>query len=191
MTLEKSLLEGTLDRRSLLKGSLTLSATAMISAIGVKPVWAAPTDGRYTVNIVNKHTHERFEGLYRVGNEYLPEAFENINTTLRDHRTDEIFPIDPRVIDIAVALHKMTGTRRPFEIISGYRSPKTNAMLRSNSSAVAKKSLHMSGQALDIQVADVPISRLRDVAIKLKAGGVGYYPKSNFVHVDSGRFRTW
>ena len=85
----------------------------------------------------------------------------------------------------------MTGTRRPFEIISGYRSPKTNAMLRSNSSAVAKKSLHMSGQALDIQVADVPISRLRDVAIKLKAGGVGYYPKSKFVHVDSGRFRTW
>lgn len=184
-------MDGTVDRRSFMKGSLTLSATALLSTVNIKPVWAAVPGGRYSVSLVNQHTHETYNGLYRVGNEYLPEAFEGINYTMRDFRTSEIFPIDPRVIDIAAAIHKMSGSRKPFTLLSGYRSPKTNSMLRHNGTGVAKQSLHMSGQAMDIRLTDVPLSRLRDIAMKLRAGGVGYYASSGFVHIDSGKFRSW
>ncbi len=189
--LEKLLSEEGVDRRSFLKGGLTLSATALISTVGVNPVFAASKNGRYGFSVHNMHTGESYKGVYRVGNEYLPEAFEAINHTLRDHRSDEVFPIDPRVIDIAAAVHRMSGSRKEFQVLSGYRSPKTNNKLRSKSRGVAKQSLHMSGQAMDLKLPDVSNSRLRELAIKLKSGGVGYYPRSGFVHVDSGQFRTW
>ena len=99
--------------------------------------------------------------------------------------------MDPRVIDIIYTVHRMTGQNTPFEIISGYRSPKTNAMLRSNSSGVAKKSLHMEGRAIDLRMEGFSTRRLRDIASNLEAGGVGYYSRSNFVHIDSGDVRTW
>ena len=99
--------------------------------------------------------------------------------------------MDPRVIDILYTVHRMTGQNTPFEIISGYRSPKTNAMLRSNSSGVAKKSLHMEGRAIDPRMEGFSTRRLRDIASSLEAGGVGYYSRSNFVHIDSGDLRTW
>lgn len=191
MKLETLLEDRSFDRRTLLKGTMTLSAAALISTVGVSPVFASAPEGRYNLSVFNLHTHESYEGLYRVGNQYLPESFEHINYTLRDHRTNDIFPIDPRVIDIAAAIHKMSGSRKPFKILSGYRSPKTNKMLNKKSGGVAKQSLHMSGQAIDLALDDVPITRLRDIAVKLKAGGVGYYSRSGFVHVDSGRFRTW
>ena len=189
--LEKILLEENVDRRLFLKGGLTLSATALISTIGITPAFAAPKNGRYEFSVHNMHTGESYTGIYRVGNQYLPEAFEGINHTLRDHRSGEIFPIDPRVIDIAAAVHRMAGSRKEFQVLSGYRSPKTNKKLRRKSGGVARQSLHMSGQAMDLKLPDVSNSRLRELAIKLKAGGVGYYPRSGFVHVDSGKFRTW
>lgn len=191
LALEKILKEENVDRRLFLKGGLSLSATALISTVGVKPAFAAPSNGRYDLSVHNMHTGESYKGVYRVGNEYLPEAFEYINNALRDHRTGEVFPIDPRVIDIAAAIHRMSGSKKEFQVLSGYRSPKTNNSLRKKSSGVAKQSLHMSGQAMDLKLPDVSNSRLRETAIKLKAGGVGYYPRSGFVHVDSGRFRTW
>ncbi|HPF79081.1 MAG TPA: DUF882 domain-containing protein [Alphaproteobacteria bacterium] len=101
--------------------------------------------------------------------------------------------MDPRVLDIVYTVHRMTGESRPLEIISGYRSPKTNAMLRGKSShsGVAKNSLHMQGRAIDLRMEGFSTKRIRDLAISLKAGGVGYYSKSDFVHMDSGDFRTW
>ncbi len=191
MNLETLLEDKTFDRRTLLKGSLTLSAAALISTVGIKPVFAGVPGGRYNLSVFNLHTHESYEGLYRVGNQYLPDSFEQINYTLRDHRRNEVFPMDPRVIDIAAAIHKMSGSRKPFKILSGYRSPKTNKMLGNNSGKVAKQSLHMSGQAIDLALDDVPLGRLHEIAMKLKAGGVGYYARSGFVHVDSGKFRSW
>ncbi len=191
MNLETLLEDKTFDRRTLLKGTLTLSAATLISTVGIKPVFASVEGGRYNLSVFNLHTHESYEGLYRVGNQYLPESFEHINYTLRDHRTNEVFPMDPRVIDIAAAIHKMSGSRKPFKILSGYRSPKTNKMLSKESGKVAKQSLHMSGQAVDLALDDVPLGRLHQIATKLKAGGVGYYARSGFVHVDSGKFRTW
>jgi uncharacterized protein YcbK (DUF882 family) len=141
----------------------------------------------------NSHTGESFSGVHRVGNKYLPDAFQQINMVLRDFRTDQMYPMDPRVIDIVHAVQRMTGRSTPLEIISGYRSPKTNNMLRgrSMSSGVAKKSLHMEGKAIDLRMEGFSTTRIRDLAQSLKAGGVGYYSKSNFVHMDCGDVRTW
>lgn len=150
-------------------------------------------DGARRLAFRNTHTGESFSGVYRVGDKYLPDAFTQINTVLRDFRTNQVYPIDPRVIDIVYAVHQMTGQQKPFEIISGYRSPKTNTMLRGRSkrSGVAKKSLHMKGQAIDLRIKDFSSKRLSAIAASLRAGGVGYYSKSNFVHIDCGDVRTW
>lgn len=137
------------------------------------------------------HTGETFSGVYRVGDKYLPDAFDRINYVLRDFRTGEVFPMDPRVIDILSMVHEKSGSKTKFEILSGYRSPKTNARLRRASSGVAKNSFHMYGQAIDIRLPDLRTSMLRKTARSLRAGGVGYYPKSNFVHVDTGKVRSW
>lgn len=180
-----------LSRRSFLTGGLTLSASALISVASAKPALALPGGGAQSVSFKNAHTGELFTGVYRVGDKYLPEAFERINYVLRDFRQNEIFPMDPRAIDIIAAVHRYTGSENPYSVISGYRSPKTNAMLRSGSRGVAKHSLHMSGQAIDVRLEGVNAKHVRDLAIDLRAGGVGYYSRQAFVHMDSGMFRTW
>lgn len=186
-----SSVENPVARRTFLKTGLTLSMAAAMSVGSVSPALALPTGGEYRVNFKNSHTGEIFNGTYRVGNKYLPQAFERINYVLRDFRANEVFPIDPRAIDIVAIVHKMIGKNEPYSILSGYRNPQTNAMLREGSSGVAKHSLHMSGQAIDVRMEDVSPARIRDLAHKLKAGGVGYYPRSGFVHMDSGVYRTW
>ena len=183
--------ETPVERRTFLKSGLTLSMAAALSVGGVTPALALPAGGEYRVHFKNCHTGETFNGTYRVGNKYLPQAFERINYVLRDFRANEVFPIDPRAIDIVAIVHKMVGKNEPYTVLSGYRNPQTNAMLREGSSGVAKRSLHMSGQAIDVRMEDVSVSRIRDLAKKLRAGGVGYYPRSGFVHMDSGEFRTW
>ena len=131
---------------------------------------------------------------YCCGGEYQPEALKEINHILRDFRANEIKPIDPGLLDL---LHELGGTLetdQPFHIISGYRSPHTNAMLRARGgehTGVASSSLHMVGKAIDIRVPGVKLDHLRGAARSLKLGGVGYYPSSNFVHVDTGRVRAW
>lgn len=191
MSLTESALQSRLDRRSVLKGGLTLSLSAMISTAMAKPALALPQGGVYNIAFTNSHTGESFSGAYRVGNKYLPEAFERINYVLRDTRENEIFPIDPRAVDIIAIVHKRLGITEPYTVISGYRTPRTNAALREGSRGVAKRSLHMSGQAIDVRLHDVQMRAVRDMGIKLAAGGVGFYPRSNFVHLDSGDFRTW
>jgi uncharacterized protein YcbK (DUF882 family) len=185
------LVQNELDRRGFLKSGLTLSAAALLSVSLVSPAKAYNSGMSYRVAFRNQHTGETYSGVYRVGNKYLPEAFQRINYVLRDFRQNEIFPIDPRVIDIVSTVHRATGSYEPYELLSGYRSPKTNAMLRGNSRGVARHSYHMSGQAVDVRLNNVNSQHVRKMAISLHAGGVGYYPRSDFVHMDSGNFRTW
>jgi uncharacterized protein YcbK (DUF882 family) len=137
------------------------------------------------------HTGETLSVTYAVGDSYIPTSLQAINRILRDHRTGTEHPIDPILLDQLHRLAAVTGSSQPFQVICGYRSEATNAMLRSRSRGVAEHSLHLEGQAIDIRLADVPLTDLRDAALSLKAGGVGYYAASNFIHVDTGRVRRW
>lgn len=139
----------------------------------------------------NLHTGETLKTVYWEAGDYVPGALTQINHILRDFRTDDIHPIDAKLLDLLNRLHLKLGSQVPFSVISGYRSPKTNAALAAASSGVAKHSLHMEGQAIDIHLEDVALKDLHRGAIALKRGGVGYYPASDFVHVDVGRVRTW
>lgn len=152
---------------------------------------ALPTSGTRSLGFVNTHTNEKILAVYWKDGVYDKGALKDINYVLRDHRTGEIARMDPQLLDLLVELHRRTGSRKAFQIISAYRSPKTNAMLAANSGGVAKHSMHMEAKAVDIRLYDVKLADLRDTAIGMKAGGVGYYGKSDFVHVDTGRVRRW
>ena len=180
------------SRREVIKAGLWAAAgTLLLPSVAEAAAVKMPKSGSYDIKFTNAHTGEGFSGTYRVGGKYLPDAFEEINYVLRDFRVDEVFPIDPRVIDILYMVHRKTGRNQPLEILSGYRSPKTNNMLREASSGVARNSMHLSGQAIDFRMAGVSTRGLRDIARGFKAGGVGYYPRSDFVHVDTGKVRSW
>jgi uncharacterized protein YcbK (DUF882 family) len=158
----------------------------------VVPSWASAASlAPRALSFSHLHTGERLEVEYFNRGQYLPDALAAVNRVLRDFRTNEIHQIDPTLLDLLHGLSGATGSRRPYEVISGFRSPHTNEMLRTQSTGVATGSLHMVGKAIDIRVADVPLKALRDAAIGLRRGGVGYYAASNFVHVDTGRVRTW
>ena len=151
----------------------------------------AASAGERRIAFTNIHTGERFDDVYRVGDHYLPGAIAKINHVLRDHRNDKVFPMAPGVIDLIYMIRRKAGVNHDFDIISGYRSPETNRMLRRASTGVAKNSLHMSGQAIDLKLPGLDLYDLRKIAIDLHVGGVGYYPDSGFVHVDIGEVRTW
>ena len=143
------------------------------------------------LRFAHTHTGERLTVEYFNGGTYVQDALATINHFLRDFRTSEVHPIDPGLLDLLAGLTNLTESRQPFQVISGYRSPATNEMLRHHSEGVAAGSLHMKGQAIDIRLADVPLATLRHAALTIQRGGVGYYPASDFVHVDTGRVRTW
>ncbi|MEO7271373.1 MAG: DUF882 domain-containing protein [Vicinamibacterales bacterium] len=146
------------------------------------------------LSFFNTHTGERLTTAYCCGGTYQPEALQRINVLLRDFRANEVKPIDRGLLDLLHELHGTLGIDQPFHVISGYRSPQTNALLRSRGggdSGVASGSLHMVGQAIDIRVPGVDLEPLRRAARALQLGGVGFYPRSNFVHVDVGRVRFW
>lgn len=139
----------------------------------------------------NAHTGERLNVCYCANGRYLSDALLSINYILRDFRTGEVKPIDPRLLDTLHSLSRKISRRCTFHIISGYRSPATNARLRRKSRNVAKNSYHMYGKAVDIFVPGYRLSKLRRRALSLKAGGVGYYPRTGFVHMDVGPVRQW
>ena len=139
----------------------------------------------------NTHTGEALSETYCCSGQLLPSALQKINHILRDHRTGDVREIDVRLLDLLERLAREIRCNRPFHIISGYRSKQTNDYLRRTSGGVAAASLHMTGQAVDIRVPGCSLSDLRQAALALKAGGVGYYPKPDFVHVDVGRVRCW
>lgn len=179
------------SRRGFLKASGVVLGMSVLSKAALAQPFLVPDEGTFKISFRHLHTGESFSGVYKVDGHYLPEAFDRINYVLRDFRTRESFPIDPRTIDILQRIHTEVGSREPFEILSGYRSPKTNEMLRRVGNGVAKNSLHMIGQAIDIRMPYYSTQKLRDIARSLHAGGVGYYPRSDFVHVDTGKVRHW
>lgn len=140
---------------------------------------------------VNTHTREDLETTYWLNGTYDVGALTQINVILRDHRTEQVKAIDLRLLDLLHDLSGELGALEPFHVISGYRSPMTNQRLRTATEGVAKNSLHMQGQAIDIRVPSVPLRRVQRVAAQLRRGGVGYYQRSDFVHVDVGRVRYW
>lgn len=185
-TLSRSLL----GRRRVLAFGLGTAALAVASPQG-GAFAALPQSGARTLGLINTHTNEKIAATYWRDGVYDAGALKDINYVLRDFRTGEVAAIDTNLLDLLVDLHRRAGSRKAFEVISGYRSPKTNAMLASASGGVAKRSLHMDGKAIDIRLHDVPLSDLRQAALAMKAGGVGYYKESDFVHVDTGRVRQW
>ncbi|MCS5596248.1 MAG: DUF882 domain-containing protein [Alphaproteobacteria bacterium] len=181
-------------RRRFLKTSLVAATVASTSLILPKTALAVPNSesGLCELTFKNIHTGESFSGAYRAGDQYLLGALSKVNNVLRDFRTGDVTQMDPQLMDIIYTMRKLAGAEgKSFEIISGYRSPKTNAMLRGRSSGVAKKSYHMKGQAIDLRLPGISTARLRDIAKSLQAGGVGYYAGSDFVHIDTGRVRYW
>jgi uncharacterized protein YcbK (DUF882 family) len=178
--------------------NMTLSRRQFLTTVAAAaPVVAAPrrlfakAASARALKFTHTHTGERLAVEYFSDGAYQPAALAEVNHFLRDFRTNEVHPIDPDLLDLLHNLTSATGTSRPFQVISGYRSPATNEMLRHKSEGVAAGSLHMKGLAIDIRLADVPLAALRKAALEVHRGGVGYYPASDFVHVDTGRVRTW
>lgn len=169
------------------------SRRRFVAALGFLPFASAPVwaGSARTLRLDHLHTGEKLEIEYFAGGSYVAEALASVNHFLRDFRTGDVGRIDAGLLDLLAGLAAATGSRRPFEVISGYRSTVTNEALRQRSAGVASGSLHTRGQAIDIRLADVPLGALRDAARALRAGGVGFYPTSNFVHVDTGRLRFW
>jgi uncharacterized protein YcbK (DUF882 family) len=137
------------------------------------------------------HTAEKLSVTYREHGQLVPDALEAVNHLLRDFRTGQSHDIDVDLLDTLSVLHERAGRRGLFEIISGYRSPRTNAALRAGTTGVAEKSLHLKGRAIDVRSTGIGTADLRKAALELARGGVGYYPESNFVHLDTGAFRSW
>ena len=177
-----------IHRRKLLAlglGGLTAAAP------GVSLAKAFVGDGERTVALHNLHTGEDIAITYWQDGGYVPEALSQVNHVLRDFRTGDVHEIHPELLDL---LHRLTGELKldaPLQVISGYRSPKTNAHLVATTHGVAHHSLHLEGKAIDIRAPGVSLARLHKTALAMGAGGVGYYPASDFVHVDIGPVRHW
>jgi uncharacterized protein YcbK (DUF882 family) len=178
-----------LHRRQAIRAGLAMAGLALA---GRAPAMAAlPSLGPRALSLDNLHTGEKLNAVYWDGGAYVPDALAAINQVLRDFRTGDVHPIAPPLLDLLVTLRGQLGTRGPFEVISGYRSPATNAMLAHEGGGVASKSFHMKGMAIDIRLPDTALAHLHDAALSLGRGGVGYYPHSDFVHVDVGPVRRW
>lgn len=184
------------DRRRLLRwlvlGPAALSLAlrerlALADALDVERLAQQPRE----VSLHNLHTGERLDVCYAQDGQYLPAALAQLNHLLRDHRNGETSTMDPRLFDQLHVLASTAACPPRYGIISGYRSPATNEQLREHSEGVARHSLHMEGRAIDVRPAQLSCRQLRELALGLGRGGVGFYAKSDFVHLDTGRVRSW
>jgi uncharacterized protein YcbK (DUF882 family) len=177
------------NRREFLK----LGAIALAVGLSGRAFATSLADSRQErhLSFYNIHTGEQLKGVYWAEGRYQPEALAEINYLLRDYRSGDISPINIGLLDLLYTLSASLETNAQFHVISGYRSPATNALLAENSSGVAKHSLHMDGLAIDIRLPGRDLTEVHRAAIALQGGGVGFYPASNFVHMDVGRVRTW
>lgn len=182
-------MSGNVTRRKVTTGLLAggIAATGLIAA----PALARGKGNFRALSLINHRTAEKLKSVYWVEGEYIPEALEAFNYILRDWRENLTIQIDPKVIDIMAATHNLLETSEPFQVVSGYRSPKTNAMLRSRSKGVARKSYHTRGMAIDLTLDERSVGQIASAAKSLGAGGVGRYSRSKFTHVDSGPVRDW
>lgn len=174
-------------------GALLVSSTLLIrpaaASKAAEPSAGAPS---YRLRMFHTHTGESIDVVYRKGETYIPQALNELNNFLRDHRTGDVHIYDPRLFDLLTALEKQVGQPEAvIDVICGYRTPWSNAFLREHSAGVALHSLHMEAEAIDIRIPGISTLTLRNAALALHLGGVGYYPRSEFVHVDVGRVRQW
>ncbi len=176
-----------MHRREFLSSGLK----AMIGLCFLQAVPAWADKQQRSLSFYHTHTNESLDIIYAGNGRYDHDALQRINYYLRDFRTEDVHVIDPGVLDILWKIQQEMGGMGRYEVISGYRSPATNMALCKKSSKVARHSLHMEGKAIDIRLSGQKTCQLRDCAISLKRGGVGYYAKSDFVHVDTGRVRIW
>jgi len=174
--------------------SLGLVLLSLAAPLGRTAESAVPSSPEYRLHFFHTHTGERLDIVYRRGDTYLPEALDELDHYLRDHRTGDVHHFDPRLFDL---LHDLTASvndsNGEIDVICGYRTPWSNEFLRNRSAhtGVARHSLHMQAEAIDIRLPGIPTAELRDAALRLHRGGVGYYRGSDFVHVDVGRVRRW
>ena len=176
-------------RRFLQWGAVGLMSAAIPDSAlaGLREFWSPER----SLSFYNTHTGEELEVVYWSRGRYRKQGLAEIDRVLRDHRTGEVKAIDTRLLDLTHALGERLGNRGPFHVISGYRSPRTNTLLRAGSKGVASRSLHLQGKALDIRIPGTDLPVLHRAAVALKGGGVGYYPGPEFVHIDVGRVRYW
>jgi uncharacterized protein YcbK (DUF882 family) len=177
-----------ISRRTFLQGIALAGATLAAPAAMARAV----QPGERRLSLYNLHTGERLTTAYWADGAYLEGELAAVNQLLRDHRSGEVHPIDRKLLDRLYTLQQQLAHHGTFQVISGYRSPTTKAKLRQVSNGgVAKRSLHMQGRAIDIRLPGVELKQLRQAALEQQAGGVGYYERSNFVHLDTGRPRFW
>lgn len=184
------------------ENSTGLTRRALLGAFAATTLTAAPTFASAAgflrgggdirrIRMYSGRTGERIDTIYWIEGKYVPEAVKEINHFMRDWRTNGVKSMDLRTIDIMAAAHNLMEADEPYMLLSGYRSPETNAMLRSRSRGVAKNSLHVKGQAADLRLSTRTVSQMARAAAACKGGGVGKYSGSNFVHMDCGVVRTW
>jgi uncharacterized protein YcbK (DUF882 family) len=181
---------GLLTRRTALRSLALGGAGALALLAAAPPARAAATPTRRIV-LHNTHTQESLSVDYCRDGSYCGPALAAVNQVLRDHRNGAVYPIDPTLLDVLHAAAGRCDRDAEFEVISGYRSPESNAAMHARSSGVAAKSLHMEGRAIDVRLVGCDLARLRDAGLALGQGGVGYYRGPQFVHLDTGRVRTW
>jgi uncharacterized protein YcbK (DUF882 family) len=165
--------------------------TAVLMVGALLPIDKAFSADERKLSFYHTHTHKALEVTYAVDGEFIESALEEVNNFLADFRTGSATVMDFELLDLIYEVRASLGSNDTFEVISAYRSPETNEMLRSKSRGVAKNSQHLLGKAIDVRLRNVATSDLRDAAIKMQGGGVGYYEGSNFVHIDTGRVRRW
>lgn len=182
-----------MDRRKFLQmsGLAAMAGVASSSSFLAGSVMAAPSDGTRIITLAHIHTGEKMACAYRADGRYLTEGLASAEHLLRDHRSGESHAIDPDLLDTLHDLAMCLNAEPDFDVISGYRSPATNAELRRQGHAVASRSYHMEGKAVDIRLAGVSIGRVHRAALDLKRGGVGFYSGPGFIHIDTGPVRSW
>ena len=174
---------------SLLRRFLVLFG--LVAAVGLTGQHDAIAADERRLSFYHTHTHERLDTVFFKDGQYVASALEEVNRFLADFRTGDVAVIDPKLLDLIYEIRESLGSQGTYEVISAYRSPTTNNMLRSRGRGIAKNSQHLLGTAIDVRLDDVPTKKLRDAALAMKKGGVGYYGKANFVHIDTGRVRRW
>jgi len=176
------------QRRSFLRSSAVLASALSVPALA-KAATAVP--GERTLRLYNTHTGESIRSVFWAEGQFIPEALADINKLLRDHRNGKVAPIDPALLVMLEQVSSKFSSNKVLHIISGYRSPETNKLLAEQSNGVARHSMHLDGKAIDIRMPGTDLKQVHMAALAVKGGGVGYYDKSQFVHMDTGRVRNW
>lgn len=182
-----------LSRRALLKAAGAAAATSSLILPGMAQASVPPAFKALSrsVSLINPHTGDHFKSVYWEKGIYYPEPMKDISYMMRDVHNEEMSPIDPRLIDTLYLLQLTLGTKAPFEVVCGYRTPKNNAYIYKRERGVARNSYHIYGRAIDIRMKERTTGQIQRAAWSLQQGGVGYYPKANFVHIDTGGVRRW